>query len=107
MNNEDCDFCDGVVKATVMRIPFHYRHEVIYVDNVPVQKCRKCGELYFEAAVVKRLEAIAEKRKSIRTKISFPLRTTAKAWLLKLPDCFTNHAQRAYKDGCRGLRVLV
>ena len=73
MNEESCDFCDGVVEETVKRIPFHYRQELIYVDNVPVKKCGKCGELYFDAAVVKRLEAIAEKRESIRTKITFPL----------------------------------
>ena len=85
MNNEGCDFCDGVVKATVKRIPFHYRQEVIYVDNVPVKKCGKCGELYFDAAVVKRLEAIAERRKSIRTKITFPLADYRKALALETP----------------------
>lgn len=73
MNKEACDFCDGDVEATVERVPFHYRRELIYVDNVPVKKCGKCGELYFDAVVVKRLEAIAEKRKTIRTKITFPL----------------------------------
>jgi YgiT-type zinc finger domain-containing protein len=79
MNKQTCDFCDGVVEETVKRVPFHYRKELIYVDNVPVKMCGKCGELYFDAAVVKRLEAIAEKRKSIRTKITFPLADYRKA----------------------------
>ncbi len=83
MNKEPCDFCDGVVEASVERVPFHYRKELIYVDNVPVKKCGKCGELYLDAAVVKRLEAIAEKRKSIRTKITFPLADYRKAAALE------------------------
>ena len=65
------------------RVPFHYRKELIYVDNVPVKKCGKCGELYLDAAVVKRLEAIAEKRKTIRTKITFPLADYRKAAALE------------------------
>jgi len=67
----------------VERVPFHYRKELIYVDNVPVKKCGKCGELYLDAAVVKRLEAIAEKRKTIRTKITFPLADYRKAAALE------------------------
>lgn len=73
MKNDPCEFCGGVVEETVTRVPFHYRKELIYVDNVPVRVCRKCGELYFEASVYKRLEEIAEKRNTIRTKITFPL----------------------------------
>jgi len=83
MKNDPCDFCDGVVEERVMRVPFHYRKELIYVDNVPVTRCRKCGELYFDAAVYKRLEKIAERRKTIRTKISFPLADYRKALALE------------------------
>jgi YgiT-type zinc finger domain-containing protein len=73
MNIETCEFCDGVVEENVRRVPFHYRKELIYVDNVPVKVCRKCGELYFEAAVYKQLERIAEGRKQIKARITFPL----------------------------------
>jgi YgiT-type zinc finger domain-containing protein len=73
MNKETCEFCDGAVEEAVRRVPFHYRKELIYVDNVPVRACRKCGELYIAAAVYKQLEKIAEGRKQIKAKISFPL----------------------------------
>jgi YgiT-type zinc finger domain-containing protein len=73
MKNDPCEFCDGVIEERVMRVPFHYRRELIYVDNVPVRVCRKCGELYFAAAVYKQLEKIAEGRKQIKATITFPL----------------------------------
>jgi YgiT-type zinc finger domain-containing protein len=83
MKNDLCQFCDGAIEETVTRVPFHYRKELIYVDNVPVKVCRKCGELYFEAAVYKRLERIAEQRKNIRTKVTFPLADYRKALALE------------------------
>lgn len=59
MSEDTCEFCDGLVEDAVRRVPFHFRKDLIYVDNVPVKACRKCGELYVEAAVVKQLEKIA------------------------------------------------
>lgn len=82
MKKDSCEFCDGVIEETITRVPFHYRKELIYIDNVPVKSCRKCGELYFDATVYKRLERIAEGRNAIRTKISFPLADYRKAMAL-------------------------
>lgn len=73
MNKDICEFCDGIVKEAIKRVPFHYRKEVIYVDNVPVKVCSKCGELYFEATVYKQLETLAEGRKKIKASVKFPL----------------------------------
>ena len=76
---EICEFCDGLVEDAVTRVPFHYQQHIIYVDNVPVRRCGKCGEIYIEASVYKQLERIAEDRKRIRSKISFPLADYLKA----------------------------
>lgn len=73
MKQESCEYCDGEVKKTITRVPFHHKNEIIYVDNVPVRICGKCGEVYFEAEVYKRLERIAENKRQIKAKISFPL----------------------------------
>lgn len=73
MNKETCEFCDGVVAEAVRRVPFHYRKELIYVDNVPVRVCGRCGKLCFPATVYKKLERIAAGRKQIKAKITFPL----------------------------------
>jgi YgiT-type zinc finger domain-containing protein len=79
MTQEICEFCDGSVEDAVTRVPFHYQRNIIYVDNVPVHRCGKCGEVYIEAAVYKQLERIAEGRKQIKSKISFPLADYRKA----------------------------
>ncbi|MBI4468090.1 MAG: YgiT-type zinc finger protein [Acidobacteria bacterium] len=73
MRQERCEFCNGVIERITTRVPFHYKKEVIYVDHVPVRMCRKCGEVYYEAKVYKRLEEIAARRRTIKAKITFPL----------------------------------
>ena len=73
MRQDKCEFCDGLIQSTVTRVPFHYKGSTVYVDNVPVRMCNKCGEIYFEAKVYKRLERIAENKRKIRARISFPL----------------------------------
>lgn len=73
MRQEKCGFCDGLIKPAVRRVPFHYKKDTVYIENVPVRRCNRCGEVYFEAAVYKRLEKIAENKRQIRTRISFPL----------------------------------
>jgi len=83
MKREKCEFCDGAIEQVVTRVPFHYQRDLIYVDNVPVRICRKCGELYYEASVYKQLERIAEGRKRIRSRISFPLADYRKAEALE------------------------
>jgi YgiT-type zinc finger domain-containing protein len=79
MKKDFCEFCDGLIEDAVTRVPFHYQRSVIYVDNVPVTQCGKCGEIYIAASVYKQLERIAEGRKLIRGKISFTLADYRKA----------------------------
>ncbi len=83
MKKDSCEFCDGSVEEAITRVPFHYQRNIIYVDNVPVRRCGKCGEIYLAATVVKQLEKIAAGRKAIRTKITFPLADYRKALALE------------------------
>ena len=73
MRRERCEFCDGLIARKITRIRFNYKRKIIYVDNVPVRMCGKCGEIYYEAHVYKRLEKIAGARRKIRPAITFPL----------------------------------
>ncbi len=83
MKQEHCEYCNGIVEPAVLRVPFSYQRETIYVDRVPVRRCRQCSELYYEAEVYKRLELIAENRRAITARITFPLADYALAESLK------------------------
>ncbi len=62
MKHEECEYCDGVVEQAVRRVPFRLKKGTIYVDNVPVRVCCRCGEIYYEAEVYKKLGKIAEQQ---------------------------------------------
>ncbi len=74
MNKEDsCEFCEGKLEHIKTLAKFSFKDQTIYIDNVPLWACRKCGEQYFDATVYKRLEEIAKHRDHISKTICFPL----------------------------------
>ena len=73
VNHDPCEFCEGKVVPRTIRARFCFQGQTIYVDRVPVWVCDRCSEQYFEAAVYKRLEAIAKQRRRIKRTVSFPL----------------------------------
>jgi len=68
-----CEFCDGAMEHRKARVPFKFHGQTIYVDDVPVWVCTRCGERYFAAPVYKRLEEIARQREHITETVCFPL----------------------------------
>ncbi len=72
-NGDSCEYCEGKVEHRQIRARFHFKGDVIYINNVPAWVCSRCGEQYFDAPVYKRLEEIARHRDHIEKKISFPL----------------------------------
>ena len=73
MKGDACEFCEGETKQQRVLARFRFSEETIYVENVPAWVCSRCGELYFDAPVYKRLEEIARHRERIERVISFPL----------------------------------
>ena len=73
IKGDKCEFCSGEMKQRRVLAQFHFKGEVIYVENVPAWVCDRCSEQYFDAPVYKRLEEIAQQREQIRRTISFPL----------------------------------
>lgn len=76
---DPCEYCDGTVELRQLRVPFHFKGSTIYVDNVPVWVCKRCGERYFDAPVFKKMEDIARQRQRIQKMVSFPLADFATA----------------------------
>ncbi|MBF0540278.1 MAG: YgiT-type zinc finger protein [Nitrospirae bacterium] len=55
--NKVCNFC-GNMNFTEKKIQYIYKHDNNYliVNNVPCDQCEYCGEQYFEANVLKKIE---------------------------------------------------
>jgi len=59
--NKKCSFCGNknVSKKSVQYV-YKRNDRFLIVDNVPCEQCEFCGEQYFEASVLKKIEADVE-----------------------------------------------
>ncbi len=52
-----CSFC-GNNNFSEKEVQYTYKHDdnILIVDNVPCEQCEYCGEQYFKAKVLKKIE---------------------------------------------------
>ncbi len=73
-----CNFC-GDKNFRKKRVQYIYKHEdnFLIVNNVPCEKCEHCGEQYFKAGVLKKIERDFERIYSLakrpKKKIEVPV----------------------------------
>ncbi len=64
---DDCIFCSGRVTERRVQKPCFWGDKLVpVVDRVPAGVCEQCGERYYRAAVLKRIERKLKARKSSR-----------------------------------------
>ena len=73
-----CNFC-GNKNFKNKYIQYVYRHQgqFLVMENVPCEECEYCGEQYFEAEVLKKIEKdfldIYSNRKKLKKRIEVPI----------------------------------
>ncbi|MBD3233972.1 MAG: YgiT-type zinc finger protein [candidate division Zixibacteria bacterium] len=73
-----CSFC-GNKNFTSKRVQYKYRHnsQFLVVNNVPCEECEYCGEQYFEAETLKKIEKnyteIYSRGKTAKKQIKVPI----------------------------------
>jgi YgiT-type zinc finger domain-containing protein len=64
---DDCTYCGGsVIERRVQKPCFWGDKLVALADKVPAGVCKQCGERYYKAVVLKRIEAELKTRRSVR-----------------------------------------
>ncbi len=78
---KQCNFC-GSDRYEKRKIEYLYSHkgEYLIVPNTPVEVCLKCGMIYYEASVLKKIE-----------KQFFSIQNQAEK-----PDCLIQIPRKAY-----------
>ena len=71
---DDCTFCGGRVAERFIAKPCVWGdHLVALVDRVPTGVCEQCGERYYRATVLKRIEATLKTRRQHARQIRLPV----------------------------------
>jgi len=73
-----CSFCGNKsFKSASVQYVYRQDNQFLVVNNVPCEQCDHCGEQYFEAGVLKKIEAefkgIYQAGKPARKQITVPL----------------------------------
>ena len=59
-----CEYCDGIVREKLVdREAFKHRLGFVILENVPVGICDKCGNRYYHASLLHRVEELANHHK--------------------------------------------
>lgn len=60
MKRDSCEYCGGHVKQRKARVDHRWKGVLIVVEKVPVGVCQLCGERYYDAPVLHRLDLMAQ-----------------------------------------------
>jgi len=80
MKKKQCSFC-GNTHLSQKSVRYIYQHgdDVMMVDDVPCIECDYCGEQYFDASVLKKIEqdfkAVSQRRKTPARSIQVAVET--------------------------------
>jgi len=74
-----CVFCKGKYEQDKTDYIENSENHVILIRNVPCEKCKQCGETYFDNPTVQMLESILDKMQHISSEITLSVVDYAKS----------------------------
>ncbi len=79
---KQCNFCGHRhVKETLTQYTYKHNGKWLIVDGVPCEQCEFCGEQYFTASVLEKIEAdfieVYSARRKARSEMVVPVETFA------------------------------
>jgi len=76
---DDCNYCGGKVTEKLVPKDCWWGDKLIAVINhVPAGVCEQCGEKYFRANVLKKVESLLKEKKKLNRKVCIPVGEFAK-----------------------------
>jgi HTH-type transcriptional regulator/antitoxin MqsA len=79
MQDETCEYCNGEMRAKTVTVHYRHKGKLVVIENVPARICRRCGERYYDAVTVERMEAIARRKKTAEKTVMVPVWDFAKS----------------------------
>ena len=65
-----CEFCDGQTVKRKVRKQHWLEGRLYLVENVEAEVCHECGERYFHATVLDRIDAMLKAEHSVKERLS-------------------------------------
>lgn len=70
---EPCEYCSGRVRPGRVTVDWRRGRELVVIEGVPAGVCDQCGERYYDANVVRRLEGLVKRRSRAKRRLAVPV----------------------------------
>ena len=74
MQDEAREYCSGELRTKTVTVHYRHKGKLVLIENVPARVCRRCGEKYYDAVTIERMEAIARRKKTGEKMVMVPVR---------------------------------
>ena len=70
-----CEFCDGETSVRKVRKQHGHRGKLYLIENVDAEVCQECGERYYHARTLDRLDALIQEDHAVKQVLSVEVLT--------------------------------
>lgn len=65
-----CEFCNGETIKKKVRKHHWFRNKLYIVENVEAEVCSQCGERYFHAKILDKIDRLLETKHAVKERIN-------------------------------------
>ena len=62
MKASECEYCSGEICEKEVPVDHWYEGKLVIIKDVPVGVCQECGQRYYAATTLDRLDTMAQSR---------------------------------------------
>lgn len=73
MKANECEYCSGNIQPKKVTVNHSYKGKLVIIKDVPVGVCQECGQRYYAAATLEKLDTMAQNSDTAPEKISVPV----------------------------------
>lgn len=73
MKANECEYCSGDIHTKKVTVNHSYKGKLVIIKDVPVGVCNECGQRYYAATTLEKLETMAQNSDAAQERISVPV----------------------------------
>lgn len=73
MKANECEYCSGEIRPKKVTVNYFYEGKLVIIKDVPVGVCQECGQRYYAAEILEKLDTMAQNSDAAPEKISVPV----------------------------------
>lgn len=74
-----CEFCGGATQLKKVKRSHWMQNQLYIVEDVEAEVCTECGERYFHAATLDKLDALLKRQHPVRARLNVEVVNMAQA----------------------------